>query len=127
MDARYQSPWEDVWIRWREKRKRKYAGTTLMGMKSLEFDLRCYTETETEYEGKDDDAKETQKLIERVKWHRIWHDVDGPTDVPDIYTSDDYITRAIAERMIAFYLGEDHGHLKFRWKRPAIMVVPVGG
>lgn len=135
INSEYQSPWEDVWLSWTDKPRRTkyYCGPTLICKPTLESDLKISLECKKDYADNNYDLqngfdKEIEEytnalaILEHIDIHiPIFND-----DIPNIYTSKDYIDRQEAERMIA-ELMKVYGYddIVCKWKRSKFVIIPM--
>lgn len=138
VDKSYESPWEDIWLRWRDRpgRARK-ATVTICGRGNLENDIdiqeKCLADAVRE---KKDYATECAADLAKLRGllaklttpeSTALYPHDDDDGCPDIYCGKEMLTRAEAERVMAQWLEQKHGlrNLKFCWRRPRYMVVSV--
>lgn len=147
----YQSPWEDVWLRWKGKpgRKKYYAAPTLVcsaeipvelesheqirnredvpPIAGLEFSPTTKEERASWYREDDERLRAAQEALKTQPYHIDPTWIQG-RHLETIYTNAKGIDRAEAERMLTFYLREVFGvkNPKFQWDRPRIIVQPIG-
>lgn len=122
----YKSPWEDVWIRWKERRKTKYHAPVLISLPLARFDLSVAEELVKKYpEEKEfrDDLVSLQGIISTLEAGAYY--IKDFDKFPTLYTPKDYIDQAEAEKLLSMLLIE-HKNLKFDWRRPKIVVTPMG-
>lgn len=123
------SPWEDVWISFKKKRKKVYYAPTIIGRNDLEFCLKFEKEllsenpifeksTLNEYEGI---LSEFEKGV-RFSATKI------DTPFPDIYINKDMINKEYIEKAISWFLiktGELKSEPRFRWnKNKDLVIIP---
>jgi hypothetical protein len=80
------------------------------------------------YDSTDDDA-ETRRILAILERQPVWFDPNDALthkNIPNIYTSAEWIDRAEAERMLRYYLASMGYHnVRFNWKRPDFVVNPA--
>lgn len=123
-DKQYQSPWEDVWIQYHDKRKVVKEGPCIMGFGTLKHDI----EVAEKY--KDTEHLEDLRRVEVELKSSRFALIELNNGLVDIYTNAQYITRDSAEEAIDWYL-RGKGILKseprFKWEKPGkLIVTPVG-
>ena len=115
----YVSPWEDVWISWKERRKTKRAALTVIGTEH----------TKSEYEMAQEHYEETGEAWWIDEASKNWPFPRGIEyfifEGNNIYCNKQYINRNTTEEMIAAFLGMKIEHLKFEWKRPKFIIIPT--
>lgn len=128
INSEYKSPWEDIWLSWTDKpgRKKYYCGPTLICKPTLESDLKISLECKKDYiDGFDKEIEEYTNALAILKHIDIYIPMFND-DIPNIYTSKDYINRQEAERMIA-ELMKVYGYndIVCKWKRSKFVIIPV--
>lgn len=129
--GRYKSdrvPWLDVWLTFHDRRRTWRWAPCLCGNLSLIRDAEI---SESLFEKFPDDAWWADDLA-RMKWamrsvslNGIAVDNSTSVEMPDIYTREDLVNRAEAERLLSHWLRDSMGiagPLKFHWKPPRHIV-----
>lgn len=110
------SIWEDVWISWnkpnRKGRKEKtHRGPCLCSLTDLKNEP-------------DPESPTVEILIQQG-----YYIPDPNSEIPEIYTSKEYIDRQEAENMIVYlltnYYGMKEEHVWFKWKRTDLVIYSV--
>lgn len=128
--SHYRSGWEDVWLRWKGKPGRTIyrAAPCLISSGDLRGEIESCRWMLERHPGKYDrhyqqDIAANEAILARLTEAPYWAD---DADCPNVYTRTDYIDRAEAERMIAWFLADRYGvkRPKLDWQRPEIVVIP---
>ena len=130
-DPRNESPWEDVWIRWRNRPGRPvYEGPVLCTAAGLESDISINRECAKTHPELEWDAEyaELQTHLATVQADGYAHSDGGRYNTPEIWTLRGSIDRGEAERMLAWHLLKRHGirQPNFKWRRPRYFIGPIG-
>ena len=122
----YRSPWEDVWIRWKAKPGRRlyYAAPTLICRAELLADLK-WTRERQRKRPQLADITHDEAMLAALEVSPYAAD---DCDPPNVYTRANGISRAEAERMLAFLLERRHGirNPKFHWRKTGFCITPTG-
>lgn len=128
VDPDYKQPWADVWIRFKARPGRAFEfGPTLMTKQDVEAHLKITEECQAEHPEFDygKDIADARRALAALEVSDVYVDPEIHHG-PEIYTSRDGIDRNEAERMLsAFVARYGYKNLKFVWKRPKIVAVPV--
>lgn len=134
------SLWEDVWLTWRVKPKRKnkkHVEPTLISKKDLERDIRLHkeeledckkeNETNTIIDFIKKDLSRNLKILDELEKGNIYIEYNPNDNIPNIYTPKDYIDKNEAERMCKKLLEEyyDLQNIIFKWKRSNLVIIPA--
>lgn len=129
VDPRNGSPWEDVWLRYKVRRKLVREGPCFVSRTALESDI--WIEEEML---KDGFKREELQLDELVN---IKNNFDAGLDyfcddwnngIPNIYINKETICRKDIEDATAWYLREKgvlKSGVRFNWNKPDFTIVPV--
>lgn len=124
--------WEDVWISWSCKpgRKTAYRGPTLIGMVDLKSEIYFHGELVKEYPEEPSYQEDLDSLLsakEQLLAGKPFVVEGGNKNCDSIYTAKDWINRAEAEKMLAYYLRETEGmkDVRFKWVRAKRLVMPM--
>lgn len=131
-DPLFKQPWTDVWIYWSCKpgRRTEHIGPTLVSLPSAKQDLEITEACASKYPNLDytADLARERTVIQALEAGAEMH-YEANSHIPQITTSKDYIDRAEAERMLRFYLKEEHNLpvVRFKWHRPTrgLIVYPM--
>jgi hypothetical protein len=126
-------PWADVWVSWvtEQRGKREYYGPTLIGAYDLRGELRLERELAAEHPKDRSFAAQARRYARVLEAFRngkrfeIEHHRKNK-GYPTLYTSEEFIDRGEAERMLAYFLkrkGIDDP--VFRWEGTDIIVGQV--
>jgi hypothetical protein len=134
----YESSWEDIWLRWKDRpgHARK-AMVTICGRANLENDIDIQRECLADAtRDKKDYAHEFSAELATLRG--VLDKLTTPESIavypreaedncPDLYCGREMLTRADAERVMAWWLEKKHGvrNVKFCWRRPRYMVVSI--
>jgi hypothetical protein len=129
----FKQPWADVWINWAAKpgRKRMRCGPTLVSLPSAKQDLELTKRCADENPSLDyaEDLEREEIIVTVLEAGAEIHCDKSLSGIPQITTSKDYIDRAEAERMLRFYLEQEHklSVVRFKWHRPThgLIVMPM--
>lgn len=134
LSPEYSSPWEDVWISFKERpgRPRRRFGPTLLSKSHTSSELEFIRSLQEEHPDCDYSEEigcavaalkrlETEPRFVSREWDMF------ERRIPNIYTSAARINRAEAERMLDVYLDDlgVKGHKKYCWKLPRFVAIPV--
>jgi hypothetical protein len=131
VDPSYLSPWEDVWLRWKGKPGRKvyHASPCLMCAAELVQDISLHAkireeENEPDWYRREDAASQT--MLTGLETQELVAHGEGAG--LDIVTKAKGFDRKHAERMLAWWLEQEHGikNPKFIWDRPEFVIQPQG-
>ncbi len=130
----YRSPWDDVWIDFKNRRRKVHFGPCIESSGNLRFAIES-AERILDYLIREDCSIEsvTEQCeylaeLEAIAQHfasggEIFvHDVHEP-GCPDIYIRGEYLTRGRIERALELFLrrrGYLKGAVRFSWVRPSI-------
>jgi len=125
-----ESPWEDVWIQYKVRRKTVKEGPCFLSREALKGDIRFEKMLVEKHPNlaKHYNVNELI-LIDSLFDTGIEYFVDDSADgIPNIYINKPSITKDIVEEALTWYLRQK-GVLKsvprFQWKKPDIIVMPV--
>ena len=119
----YQTPWDDVWIRYWNHRKRVHLGPTLCGLDNLRHEI----EMEQQFPDTPERLGRLHGCLSALEGGAliaVEPDEDG-VGVDTIYVNKELLTRADIEQALMEYLrqrGVLKGPARFRWKRPEVAV-----
>lgn len=142
-----ESTWDDIWIYYWNKRKREKHAPCIISKSYILRQIELHKECEPPkigtpiligFDNRLVDEKYVQEWIEwnndeldKYKEINDIVDQDGifvetyDTMCIDIYTNYEYITRRVAEKVIADYYFQGKTNLKFSWKTTKTIVIPT--
>jgi len=131
----YRSPWDDVWIDFKMRRRRVHFGPCIESSGNLMVAIDCAErslEVMRELDHRASSIAEQEEYVDELRaiarhfadgGEFFVHDVHEP-GCPDIYVRGEYLTRERIERALELFLRE-RGYLKgtvrFNWVRPSIL------
>jgi hypothetical protein len=132
IDKTYRQPWADVWLQFTAKpaRKKYKLAPTLISRPALERDLEIDVACQKENPDLDYSAgiQRHRKILEYLtNGGDIYIDIESiEKDMPNIYTTREYIDRTEAERMLNVFLRSlGYNSVQYKWIRPMIIITPV--
>lgn len=130
-DPSYLSPWEDVWLRWKGKPGRKvyHASPCLLCSAEIVKDLALHEQIRTDRNEPDWYRKEDatdQAMLAALETQEFVANGEGAC--LHLVTKAKGFDRKHAERMLAWWLEQEHGitNPKFIWDRPEFVIQPYG-
>jgi len=127
IDPTWKQGWSDVWLRWKWNPKRSCrAFLTLVGrielLSDMETTKRCLDDSSDLWYHFRCELDEQERMLASLSRNEMVYNTGSLT----VYTRNDWINRAEAERMISLYLTtENIWYPKFVWKRPTHIISPV--
>jgi hypothetical protein len=126
----YQTHWQDVWLRWKGKPGQKVyrAAPCIVTRADLEADLVTDEVWAANYPEGHSFKENCKKQVEYTKRMLAILDTQpfarDDYDCPNVYTNAEFIDRAEAERMLAWYLLDAHGvkNPKFDWEKADFII-----
>jgi hypothetical protein len=131
VSRRNESPWEDVWLRWRDRPGRpRRLGPVLIGRLDLEEDIeftKSLIESYPDTQEFRDELVEKELALREVQTGAFAVSGSAKDGSFALYTPAEWITQREAERMIGWYLATHHGikNPKFKWRRPKYVIIPM--
>ncbi len=133
LSPKYESPWEDVWIKYHQRRKVISEGPCVVGTIELDSQIRLEESLMKDHpsEWRDEHLKDLLRIKSEFSEGNRFAllDLTMQSGTPDIFVNQEWITRSTAEEAIAWYLRKK-GVLKtnprFRWwKNKDLIISPV--
>jgi len=127
VDPTYEQGWSDVWLRWKWNPKRACRGMlTLIGRIELLSDMETNRECIKHHPKLSSVFRKELEAQEGVYDSLKKDFIVYTPKTACVYTKHDWITRKIAEDMMALYLStQGVSHAKFVWKRPKTIISPM--
>jgi len=127
VSRKYRSPWEDVRLSWTGKpgRKKYHLVVSLFSKPSA---VRYHRElTAHDGDGESDEQMHQSGLAIEAMDHGKRHLImTGCDNLPDVYSPEEFIDRAEAERMIADVMrANGYENIRCKWKRPKFIITPI--
>ena len=141
LDAKCESPWEDVWLQYNIRRRIVKEGPCFMGVAALDSDIwsaeRMIAESEKMSKRKgcanwrehqEERLDELLSIKRHLESNRFYCD-NWESGLPNIYVAGrKYLNRKDVESATAWYLREKgvlKSEARFRWNKPRFVVMPV--
>jgi len=122
----YMSPWEDIWITYKVRRKKVHKGPCFIAGVDDEIEKENFFIEKLGHTDREilDDLLAIKKRFDAGEKYVIQND----DDMPNIYINCDGLTKKEVEKAIEWYLRKKdvlESIPRFRWNKPKFIAIPV--
>jgi len=125
--ADYKTPWEDVWLELKVRRKKIYLAPCILSLSSLKSDIEIEKEI-SQIRPYSKDLKRLLHILNELSSGCKYYIEDFEDTTPNIYVGKEAIDRKAIEYALDFYLRQ-LGHLKseprFEWVKPRLCTISM--